>query len=61
MGQDREVIFEFSIIGSMMRVTAIDVATGVEVVSAGAASAPREHLRLLALKKLNYVLGKQGQ
>lgn len=43
-----------------MRVTAVDVATGTEVVIQGPASSTAVELRNVARSKLNYVLKKQG-
>jgi hypothetical protein len=51
MGQG-EVYFEFTAIGNSVKVTAIDAATGTEVVAIGPASAARADLQRLALRKL---------
>jgi len=58
--QPQEVLFEFTQIGGTMRVTAVDVATGTEVVIQGPASSTAVELRNVARSKLNYVLKKQG-
>ena len=55
----REVLFEHTRLGAIMRVTAIDAATGTEAVIQGPASASTHELRRVALAKLNYVLQKQ--
>jgi hypothetical protein len=55
-----EVIFEQVRIGSLVRVTAIDAATGTEVVTQGPASARPHELQRLALAKLAYVLKKKS-
>jgi hypothetical protein len=48
----REVYFEFTAIGSTVRVAAIDALTGVEVTAIGPAKAARADLEQLALAKL---------
>jgi hypothetical protein len=58
-GNKREVIFEHAKVGAIMRVTAIDAATGTEVVIQGPASASPQELQRVALTKLNYVLNKR--
>jgi hypothetical protein len=53
MGQERrEVLFEFTAIGRVMRVAAIDAETGIEVVVMGPTHASRADLQKLALAKL---------
>ncbi len=57
-----EVLFEFSRVGNVMRVTAIDVDSNTEIVIAGPASAPQALLQTTALQKLRYVMArKKGQ
>ncbi|MET0278155.1 MAG: serine hydroxymethyltransferase [Pseudorhodoplanes sp.] len=48
----REVLFEFTAIGPMMKVVAIDAETGVEVMVMGPTRASRADLQKLALAKL---------
>lgn len=60
MGAEREVIFEFLLIGMALKVTAIDAATGAEVSIVGDPHASQESLRRLALQKLDYVMRKQA-
>lgn len=48
----RDVLFEFTVIGSVVRVCAIDSVTGIEVVTMGPAGASRADLQQLALAKL---------
>lgn len=47
-----EVIIEMRPVGSVVRVAAVDVATGTEVVVFGPASAPQRSLEELAVNKL---------
>jgi hypothetical protein len=51
-GNDREVYFEFTVIGQVVKVTAIDSVTGIEVAAMGPASASQADLQQLALAKL---------
>jgi hypothetical protein len=50
--RNREVFFEFTVIGAVVKVTAIDGATGTEVAVMGPASASKADLQQLALAKL---------
>jgi hypothetical protein len=52
------VYFEFTAIGSSVRVAAIDAATGVEVSVIGPVRASRADLQDLALRKLRTRLAK---
>jgi hypothetical protein len=52
MTQPREVLFEFTAIGAVMKVAAIDAATGIEVTVMGPVRAARADLQKLALAKL---------
>jgi hypothetical protein len=54
------VYFEFTTIGSSVRVAAIDAATGVEVVVVGPAAAAKADLERLALQKLKARLSRQN-
>ncbi len=54
-----EVLFEFTQIGSFMRVVAIHAATGTEAVIQGPASLSQQLLQKNALAKLRYVLEKE--
>lgn len=47
-----EVIIEMRPVGSVVRVAAVDVATGTEVVVFGPANAPHRSLEELAMNKL---------
>jgi len=58
--QGREVILEFHPIGAYVKVSAMDVASVTEVSIQGPASAPEHLLKQNALKRLEYVLRKQG-
>jgi hypothetical protein len=57
---DREVYFEFTALGSAVRVAAIDSATGVETVIVGPANASAADLERLALNKLRARLAREG-
>ena len=56
----REVIFEFQQIGNVVKVTAVDTATGVEASTMGPPTSGEETLKRAALRKLEYVLEKKG-
>ena len=56
MSAEREVIFEFLRIGTSVKVTAVDVATGTEVSIVGNPNAAQETLRRVARQKLDYMI-----
>ena len=56
----REVFFEFTTIGTAVKVTAIDAATGTEVSIIGPASAAQADLERLALAKLKARLAREA-
>jgi hypothetical protein len=56
----REVYFEFTQIGSSVKVVAIDAASGVEVTAVGPATATPAKLQQLALAKLKARLARGG-
>ncbi len=53
-----EVYIEFKQVGQAMKVTAVDAATGLEVVIMGPASAAQAHLQKVAIDKLKMQLKK---
>ncbi len=54
-----EILFEMKYVGRVVRVTAIDPATGTEVVSVGDAERSVAALKRLAARKLMYVLKRR--
>lgn len=60
MAQEREVIFEFIRIGGTVKVTAVDVETGVEAAVVGDPAAGEAALKRLALQKLDYVMARRS-
>ena len=58
-GEGRDVYFEFTVIGSSVKVIAIDSATGTEVSTIGPASASEADLRKVALAKLKARLARE--
>jgi hypothetical protein len=56
MTGDREVFFEYVSVAGLLKVSAIDAATGTEVSVFGPASAARRDLERLALRKLQAAL-----
>lgn len=55
-----DVLFEFRQVGTVIRVAAIDPASGTEVTVMGPASASRSDLQRLALNKLKARLASKG-
>jgi hypothetical protein len=55
-----EILIEFIVQGSVVKVTAIDAKSGTEASIVGPASAPRSVLEANAVRKLAYVLKKNG-
>jgi len=53
-----EIIVEIQRLGASLRVAAVDVATGTEVVFQAPASASRAAIDRLAASKLRYVMAK---
>ena len=56
---EHEVYFEFTAIGNVVKVTAIDSRTGIEVSTMGPASAAQADLQQLALQKLRLRLKRE--
>ena len=61
MTAGREVILEFQRLGNIVKVTATDSETLVEVSIQGPAQASEAELRRTAIDKLNYVLRKRAE
>ena len=59
MSAEREVIFEFLRIGAALKVTAVDVTSGIEASMVGDPNAGQETLRRLAKQKLDYVMSRK--
>ena len=57
--KNRDVYLEFTVVGAAVRVSAIDSATGIEVVAMGPASASQADLQQLALGKLKARLARE--
>jgi len=60
MAGEREIIFEFLRVGAAVKVTAVDVATGIEASIVGDPAAGETALKQLARQKLEHVRAKQG-
>jgi phage head maturation protease len=60
MPNEREIIFEFLRVGAAVKVTVVDVATGIEVSVVGDPAAGEAALKQLARQKLEYVRAKRG-
>ena len=59
MTERREVIFEFHRIGNSVKVSAVEVESGVEVSIVGNPAVGETVLKRLALRKLEYVLARK--
>jgi len=59
LNAEREIIFEFVQVGTVVKVTALDTASGIEASIVGDPSVGEAALKRLALRKLDYVLAKQ--
>ena len=56
---DKDILIEFVVQGSAVRVTAIHAGSGTEATIVGPATAPRKALEAAALRKLTYVLERK--
>ncbi len=56
----REIYLELLEIGDLLRVNAVDAATGLEAFAAGPVTAPRQELERIALGKLARRLAGEG-
>ena len=61
MAGEREVIFEFVQVGTAVKVTAVDVASGVEASIVGSPAAREAALKRLTLQKLTHMLERRGR
>ncbi|KAA5604173.1 hypothetical protein F1188_17335 [Roseospira marina] len=59
--QRREILFEFAYQGSVVRVSAIDPYTNTEVSMVGDPRLTEASLKAAALRKLKYVLRRDGK
>ncbi len=60
MAGKSEILIEFVVQGSVVKVTAIDPVTGIEGSIVGPANAAREALMEAARRKLEYVIKKKS-
>jgi len=58
--EGRDVYFEFTVIGTSVKATAIDSVTGIEVSVVGPVTARRNELQRLALAKLERRLTRES-
>ncbi|MDO8606119.1 MAG: hypothetical protein Q7R40_06255 [Phaeospirillum sp.] len=59
MAVSGEVLFEFRRIGNAVKVSAFHTDTLTEISVVGPAGATEAHLKMMALKRLEYVLAKR--
>ena len=55
----REIYFEFTAVGAVVKVTAVDAVTGLEVSIMGSARTPQAELQRVALQKLTAQLARR--
>lgn len=53
------VIFTFLKVGNSMKVTATDIQSGVEAIMQTPLSLSKNHMKILAIQKLTYIINKQ--
>lgn len=56
----REVLFETKAIGNAVRVAAMDAVSATEIVISCPKGTPEGHMQMMALKRLEFVLRKNG-
>ncbi|HEU0118822.1 MAG TPA: hypothetical protein VFR09_09340 [Alphaproteobacteria bacterium] len=54
-----EVFIEYTQVGAIVRVTAVDAETGTEAIFQAPANSSQADLQRMAVNKLNYVMQKQ--
>lgn len=59
MRDEDGVIIEFQVVGNVVKVSAIDIRTGIEASIVGPANHPEALLKANALRKLKYVMEKK--
>jgi len=57
----REILYEFTAVGDVVRVSAVDAGSGVEVTVFGPATAGESALRQTARRKLDWVMAKRDK
>jgi hypothetical protein len=55
-----EYLIEFHRIGAYVKVTAVDPQSGTEASIVGDAKTPQKHLEQMAVKRLLWVMNKEG-
>ena len=58
--ENRDVIFEYTPVGNMVRITAMDTKTLTEIIISCPAGTPDPVMKQNALKRLEFVLRKKG-
>lgn len=61
MGQEEEILIQIVAIGNALKVTAVDAQTGTEVSFMAPKNTPMLSLKMMAKKKLAYVMNKNNQ
>ena len=61
MDQNDEILMQMTAIGNTLKVTAVHVATGTEISFMAPKNTPMLSLKMMARKKLEYVIRKNNQ
>lgn len=61
MGPNDEILMQMTAVGNALKVTAVHVATGTEVSFMAPKNTPMLSLKMMARKKLEYVIKKNNQ
>mgnify|MGYP003571333237 CR=1 FL=1 len=61
MDQNDEILMQMTAIGNALKVTAVHAATGTEISFMAPKNTPMMSLKMMARKKLEYVLRKNNQ
>ena len=61
MDQNDEILMQMTAIGNTLKVTAVHVATGTEISFMAPKNTPMLSLKMMARKKLEYVMKKNNQ
>lgn len=61
MGQEEEILIQIVAVGNALKVTAVDAQTGTEVSFMAPKNTPMLSLKMMAKKKLAYVMNKNNQ
>lgn len=61
MDQNNEILMQMTVVGNTLKVTAVDTVTGTEISFMAPRNTPMISLKMMAKKKLDYVIRKNNQ